>query len=230
MHIHFIQHMPFEYPASIADWAAENNHTTAYTKVFEEAVFPSTDTFDMLVIMGGIMGVYEEDDHAWMPAEKAFIKKAIDDKKKVFGVCLGAQLIAEALGAKIARHTIKEIGWLPVEKVTPHPLTAKLPPTFTTFHWHGDTFTLPKNAIHLFKTTGCAQQGFVYNDHVVGLQFHMEVKEDLLNGMTEHERAELIKADYVQTEEEVKLLMQQYISSQKKMMYDILDAFTYQPS
>jgi GMP synthase-like glutamine amidotransferase len=209
----------------LADWAAEKNHTTTYTRVFEEATFPLIDAFDMLVIMGGVMGVYEEDEYAWMPAEKAFIKRAIEAKKKVFGVCLGAQFIAESLGAKVFPHTTKEIGWFEVEKVAQHKLTQKLPQTFTTFHWHGDTFNLPDNAIHLFKTEGCAQQGFVYNDHVAGLQFHMEVKEDLLNGMTENERAELIKDKYVQSEEEVKSLMQQYISQQKKFMYEFLDAF-----
>jgi GMP synthase-like glutamine amidotransferase len=225
MHIHFIQHMPFEYPASIADWAAEKNHTTTYTKVFEDTAFPATDTFDMLVIMGGVMGVYEEDQYAWMPAEKSFIKNAIESKKKVLGVCLGAQFIAEALGAKVFPHTQKEIGWLPVEKVMPHKLTEKLPQTFTTFHWHGDTFTLPQNAVHLFKTKACEQQGFIYNGHVAGLQFHMEVKEDLLNGMTENERAELIKDEYVQTEDEIKNLMKEYISQQEKFMYYLLDAF-----
>jgi GMP synthase-like glutamine amidotransferase len=226
MHIHFIQHMPFEDPGSIADWATENNYTTSYTEVFNNAIFPSTDSFDMLVIMGGVMGVYEADKYEWMPAEKSFIKRSIEAKKKVFGVCLGSQFIAEALGAKVFPHTIKEIGWLPAEKVIPHALTVKFPQTFTTFHWHGDTFTLPENAVHLFKTKACAQQGFVYNDHVAGLQFHMELKEDLLNGMTENERSELIKADFVQTEEEIKTLMMQYIGQQKKMMYDFLDAFT----
>lgn len=221
MHIHFIQHMPFEHPASIADWAAEKNHATTYTKVFEEPVFPPIESFDMLVIMG----VYEEEKYAWMPAEKAFIKSAIKAKKKVFGVCLGAQFIAEALGAKVFPHTVKEIGWFKVEKVTPHKVTQQLPKAFITFHWHGDTFDLPENAIHLFKTEGCLQQGFVYHDHVAALQFHMEVKEDLLNGMTENERAELIKDTYVQTEEEVKSIMPQYIKLQKKFMYDFLDTF-----
>jgi GMP synthase-like glutamine amidotransferase len=225
MHIHFIQHMPFEHPATIADWAAEKNYISTYTKVFEDAVFPSMDAFDMLVIMGGIMGVYEEEQYAWMAKEKLFIKKAIENNKKVLGVCLGAQLIAEILGAQVFPHTVKEIGWLPVEKVEAHKLTNELPQTFTTFHWHGDTFTLPPGAIHLFKSNACKQQGFAYNNHVVGVQFHMEVKEGLLNDMTEHERAELIKDDYVQTEDEIKSMMQHYISGQKKFMYNLLDAF-----
>jgi GMP synthase-like glutamine amidotransferase len=217
--------MPFEYPASIADWAAEKSHTTTYTKVFEDAIFPSTDNFDVLIIMGGVMGVYEEDIYPWMPEEKAFIKRSIEAKKKVLGICLGSQLVAEALDASVFPHTRKEIGWFAVEKVSGHELTDKLPQTFTTFHWHGDTFTLPENAIHLFNTEACAQQGFVYKDHVAGLQFHMEVKEDLLNNMTENERTELIKAEYVQTEEEIKTLMPQYINQQKKFMYDFLDTF-----
>lgn len=225
MRIHFIQHLPFEYPASIADWAAEKNHVNTYTKVFEKAVYPPIDTFDMLVIMGGSMGVYEEDQYDWMPAEKIFIKQAIDAKKKVLGICLGAQFIAEALGAKVYPHTVREIGWWEVEKVTPHPLTESLPQKFTTFHWHGDTFTLPVNAIQLFKTKGCSQQGFVFQNHVAGLQFHFEVKEDLLNGMTDHERASLIKTDYVQTETEIKTLMKQYVLQQPGYLYSFLDAF-----
>ena len=226
MRIHFIQHMHFEYPGTIADWANEKNYIISYTKIFEEAKFPSIDLFDILVIMGGVMGVYEEDKYAWMKAEKSFIKKSIEANKKVLGICLGAQFIAEALGAKVFPHTKKEIGWFEVEKVLQHKLTDKLPQKFTTFHWHGDTFTLPENAIHLFKTNACEQQGFVYNNHVAGLQFHMEIKKDLLNNMTENERAELLKADYVQSEDEIKNLMTKYISEQKKFMYNFLEAFT----
>lgn len=225
MHIHFIQHMPFENPGSIADWAKEKNYTTSYTKIFEDANFISIDSLDVLVIMGGVMGVYEEDKYEWMKAEKTFIKKSIEANKKVLGVCLGAQFIAEALGAKVFAHTKKEIGWFEVEKVASHKLTENLPQMFTTFHWHGDTFTLPENTIQLFKTQACEQQGFVYNNYVAGLQFHMEAKEDLLNGMTEHERSELVKADYVQTEDEIKNLAPKYISQQKKFMYDFLETF-----
>src|SRR5690242_15682741 len=109
--------MVFEHPGTIADWAAKRNYTTAYTEIFENANFPSIDSFDMLVIMGGVMGVYEEDNYEWMNEEKLFIKKSIEAKKKVLGICLGAQFIAEALGAKVFPHTKKEIGWFEVEKV-----------------------------------------------------------------------------------------------------------------
>ena len=225
MRIHFIQHMHFEYPGTIADWANEKGFTTSYTKIFQQTSFPSIDSFDMLVIMGGVMGVYEENKYAWMKAEKEFIKKSIAEKKKVLGICLGAQFIVEALGAKVFPHTKKEIGWFQVEKVSSHKLIEKLPQTFTTFHWHGDTFNLPQNATHLFKTNACIQQGFIYDNHVAGLQFHMEIKEDLLNNMIENEREELIKAGYVQTEDEIKNLMTKYIGQQKKYMYEFLKTF-----
>ncbi len=225
MRIHFIQHVPFEYPGLIKNWAEEHQYITSYTKVFQTALFPSTEEFDMLVILGGPMGVYEEAKYDWMKAEKSFIKKSIAEKKKVLGICLGAQLIAKALDAKVYPHTTKEIGWFEVEKVALHPLTDHLPQTFITFHWHGDTFTLPHGAIHLFKTKACKQQGFVYSDHVAGLQFHMEVKDDLLNGMTENEKAELIKDDHVQTEDEIKQKAKHHINNQKSYIYDFLNLF-----
>ena len=225
MHIHFIQHVAFEYPGSIVDWAAQKNYTTSFTKVFEQAKFPSPEQFDMLVIMGGPMGVYEEDKYEWIKDEKNCIKAAIDTKKKVLGVCLGSQFIANVLGEEVYPHTLKEIGWWPVQKVSEHPLSNALPPEFITFHWHGDTFALPKGAVQLFKTKGCAQQGFVYNNHVAALQFHMEIKEDLLDGMTEHERSELTGGGYVQSEETIKQSIQAEAPKQAAYMSAFLDVF-----
>lgn len=227
MHLHFIQHMPFETPGSILDWCVEKNHTYTITKIYEDTLLPSLDGFDVLVIMGGSMGVYEENTYSWLKAEKAFIKAAINDEKKVLGICLGAQLIAEVLGAKVKPHTLTEIGWWPVQKTTTHQLTDHLPGVFTTFHWHGDTYTLPENTIQLLSTPGCEQQGFIYKNHVAGLQFHMEVKEDLLENMTDHEKAELVKSVFVQTEDEIKSQSRLYISHQKGYMHGLMDAFMH---
>jgi len=199
MRIHFIQHVAFEYPGSILDWALEENHTTTFTKVFEATDFPPPGAFDMLVILGGPMGVYEEDVYPWMAPEKQCIKVAIDANKKVLGVCLGAQFIANVLGEEVYQHTEKEIGWWPIQKTGEHPLTKGLPAEFITFHWHGDTFKLPKGAVKLFKSPVCEQQGFAYGNNVAALQFHMEVKQDLLEGMTENEGQELTGTGYVQT-------------------------------
>jgi len=225
MHIHFIQHVAFEYPGSILDWVTESNHTTSFTRIFESTEFPALDVFDLLVILGGPMGVYEEDKYPWLKDEKSFIKAAIEAHKKVLGVCLGSQFIANVLGEEVYPHSLKEIGWWPVQKTGMHSLTAALPEEFTTFHWHGDTFRLPKGAVQLFQSEGCTQQGFVYGRLVAGLQFHMEVKEDLLNGMTEHERSELTGERYVQTEEIIKSYISSEVPKQEGYMKIFMKAF-----
>ena len=108
MKIHFIQHVAFEYPGYLLHWAQQEQHEISFTKIFETVSFPTVENFDMLIVMGGPMGVYEEEKYHWLKEEKIFIKHAIDAKKKVLGICLGSQLVAEALGAKVYQHTIKE--------------------------------------------------------------------------------------------------------------------------
>ena len=226
MKVHFVEHVLFEYPGYLVDWAAAQGHSTSYTKLYEAIQFPSTTAFDMLVILGGPMGVYEEDVFPWLKKEKAFIKETIDAGKKVLGICLGSQLIAELLGAKVYPHHLKEIGWWPVQKVQEHALTLELPYELTVFHWHGDTFDLPEGAVQLFRSAGCEQQGFVYGTQVAGVQFHMEVKEDLLLGMTEHERDELVPEHYVQSEKKIHDGISKYASQQNSYLHRFIEAFT----
>lgn len=225
MKIHFIQHVAFEYPGYLLHWAQQHKHEISFTKIFETVSFPTSENFDLLIIMGGPMGVYEEEKYEWMKQEKKFIKKSIEEKKKVLGICLGSQFVAEALGSKVYPHTVKEIGWWPVQKTSNHLLARNLPENFITFHWHGDTFDLPQNAIQLFSSDACAQQGFIFNNHVAGLQFHMEVMDDLLQNMTEHERDELIADKYVQTETTIHVSINEFVPSQNLYMQNFIDAF-----
>ncbi|MEJ7683416.1 MAG: hypothetical protein WKG06_37270 [Segetibacter sp.] len=121
MRVHYIQHVPFESLGCIEDWLIKNNHTIVSTKVWENAVFPSTDDFDVLIVMGGPMGVYNDHQYTWLADEKNFIFDAIKSEKKIIGVCLGAQLLAVVLGAAVFINKYKEIGWFPV----------KIDPSFT---------------------------------------------------------------------------------------------------
>jgi GMP synthase-like glutamine amidotransferase len=225
MKIHFIQHVPFEHPAYLLKWAKPQNYSYSITKMYEDYVFPSTDELDVLIIMGGPMGAYEEDKYEWLKFEKQFIKETIDAGKKVWGICLGAQLIADVLGSKVYPYTQKEIGWWPVKKTSDHTMTKGLPDEFTTFHWHGDTFDLPSGAIQLFKSEACAQQGFLYKNNVAAVQFHPEVEEDLLNSLSIHDRAELVPAPFIQTEDEMKKALPKHIEAQHRYITSLMEAF-----
>lgn len=206
MRLHFIQHVPFENPGYLVQWARGQNHSVAFSRMYESPVFPALDELDWLIVMGGPMGVYDEDKFGFLKAEKQFIRSVIDAGKKVLGICLGSQLVAETLGAKVYPHTVKEIGWWPLKKTAAgktDPVVASLPDEFITFHWHGDTFDLPVGAVHLLFSDACPNQSFLYNNQVMGLQFHMEATYELVKAMVEHGRAELVPDKWIQSEEDI---------------------------
>lgn len=228
MRLHFIQHVHFETPGYLLEWAIAQQHTTSFTKIYEAVIFPSSEDFDVLIIMGGPMGVYEEEKYAWIKEEKAFIKTTIAAGKKVLGICLGAQLIAAASGAKVYPNKEKEIGWWPVQKVAAemmHPLTSSLPSEFITFHWHGDTFDLPPGAVHLFSTPVCTNQGFLLNEKVAGLQFHFEATPALVEQMVANCGDELVNAAYIQSGTQMQALSAQYQATQEKQLQNFIRAF-----
>ena len=99
--VHYIQHVPYEGLGYIEKWVKDNGYNLTVTRIYEDYKFPDQDDFDMLVIMGGPMGTYEEDSYPWLKDEKLFVRKAIDSGKAVLGICLGSQIIANALGAAV---------------------------------------------------------------------------------------------------------------------------------
>lgn len=206
MNIHIIQHVSFEPAGMIIDWAKVHQFSLTYSFLFEKNIYwPSVNDLDMLIVMGGPMGVNEEDKFEWLKAEKNFIKDVIAANKIVLGICLGSQLLAEALGARVYSNSEKEIGFFPVTKTTAgkqDELFATIPETWNVFHWHGDTFDLPEGASHLYTSTACKHQVFC-KGNCTGIQFHPEVDAGLLQSMIANEKHELIKAKYVQTEEEI---------------------------
>ena len=116
MKLHYFQHVPFENLASIELWAKNNNFHISSTKFYQDYNSVNIDTIDWLVIMGGPMGIYQDNLYPWLTKEKKYIEKAIKENKIVIGICLGAQLIADVLGAKVYKNKYKEIGWYPVFK------------------------------------------------------------------------------------------------------------------
>lgn len=222
--LHYIQHVPFETPGSILDWAAANGTRLSHSRLYDKDPLPDPEMFDMLVVMGGPMGVYDEDKFSWLADEKSFIGESIKAGKAIIGICLGAQLIASALGSKISKNRYKEIGWYPV-RTTPESgnldIISFLPHQFTTLHWHGDTFDLPANAVRIAVSDGCDNQGFLFGDRVLGLQFHLEVTEHSFDEMLENGRHELVKDKFVQGEKDI-LNGREFIKANNKYISDIL--------
>lgn len=171
------------------------------TRFYAGDQLPRLETIDWLVVMGGPMNIYEEADYPWLKAEKMYIRQAIEAGKRVVGICLGAQLIADVLGGPVTRNVHKEIGWFPVE-LSPEAkragLGAVLPWSFDAFHWHGDTFAIPPRALPLGHSEACANQGFLFDKRVLGLQFHMEMTEAGASELILHGEDELVSDTYIQ--------------------------------
>ena len=219
-----MQHVPFEGPGSIKDWAEEKNHKLSVTRLYGQDALPFLDELDWLIIMGGPMDVYEEKKYPWMAEEKTFIRRAIESGKTVIGICLGAQLIADVMGARVFPNGKKEIGWFPIQPVDFPAQQSPLPnEAFMTFHWHSNTFELPKGAEPLTRSKACKNQAFIYDERVLALQFHPEVTAESINAMILNGRSELTPATYVQSADEIIELNEIYLGPSKKFMFDTLD-------
>jgi GMP synthase-like glutamine amidotransferase len=178
LRLHGLRHASFEEEGEIATWARARGHSLAHTNLWDGELLPELSDFDFLIVMGGPMNIYEEDAFPWLADEKRLLRSAIAANKRVLGVCLGAQLLADVLGGPVTPGTFREIGWHPV---TAGPDAAKsrvfsaLPGAYEAFHWHGDTFAIPPGSLWTAKSAACAHQAFEANSgRVVGLQFHLE--------------------------------------------------------
>jgi GMP synthase (glutamine-hydrolysing) len=208
MNIHWLQHVPFEGLGSIEKWAKNMGHTLSCTQLFAGDPLPHHDQFGVLVVMGGPMGISDEREYPWLSGEKSFIRATINSGKPVLGICLGAQLIANVLGARVFANTQKEIGWFPVTRTDYIPnglsgLMGVLPNNQTVFHWHGDTFDLPADAALLYSSNVCHNQAFLYKDRVLALQFNLETTLESAIPLIQNCRNELVPGPSIQTEQEI---------------------------
>jgi GMP synthase-like glutamine amidotransferase len=207
--IHWLQHVEFEGLGSIEGWARERGHGLSRIRLFAGDPLPELDGVDLLIVMGGPMGVHDEEQYPWLMEEKAFLREVIRAGVPVLGICLGAQLLAHVLGAEVRANGEKEIGWFSVLRAdgveaggVPEALARILPTHKKVFHWHGDTFSLPAGAVRLYSSAACVNQAFVL-DRVIGLQFHLETTPAALAALVENCRPELVPGPWVQSEEEI---------------------------
>jgi GMP synthase (glutamine-hydrolysing) len=206
MKIHCLQHVDYESPSAILNWAKKENSKFTSTKFYLNEQLPEILDFDLLIIMGGPMNIYEYEKYPYLLEEKRFIKKAIDQNKSILGICLGGQLIADVLGAKTEKNKEKEIGWFPIQKVKNN-YDAELNKILNTdepvFHWHGDTFNIPQGAVRLAKSEACDNQSFVYKNNIIALQYHLEMDEESLEAIIAKSKGRLVESKFVQSAEEM---------------------------
>jgi len=223
MRAHYLQHVPYEGLGSIAPWLVEAGYEITRTAFFESPELPPVEAVDLLVVMGGPMSVNDEAENPWLREEKRFIRAAIEAGRPVLGVCLGAQLIASAMGAAVVLNPVKEIGWFPVEGVEPSDESCfRFPPSTDVFHWHGETFELPAGAVHLARSAGCENQAFQLGRSVIGLQFHLETTRESAYSMVSTSRDELVPGPYVQTEEAILDATPAQYAAINRLMGDVL--------
>lgn len=229
MNAFVLQHADFEGPAAIVTWLSKNNFHIRYINLYVQHRFPDIKEVDWLVVMGGPMSVNDEKDFPWLKEEKEFIRNCIEAGKKVVGICLGSQLIANSLGYRVYPNTKKEIGWFPIRKVESKSHLAHLiPEEITVFHWHGETFDLPAGAHLVASSEACKNQIFTLNTNVLALQCHPEMTLESISEIITGAEDELKLAEYVQDAGTIKTKASEFATPGNKLLFALLDEFKKQ--
>lgn len=225
MRILCLKHIAFEGPGMIAVWAQQNGHSLDIHLASSKGSLPSMESFDFLLIMGGPMSTYEDARYPWLSREKSYIRSAIAQKKLVLGICLGAQLIAHTLGAKVQSAPHKEIGWFPILRDPDCPEALQIPDRMPVFHWHGDQFELPNGARRIAASEACPNQGFLYRSHVLALQCHLEITREGITLLSTACSNELVDGPYIQDAATLQSTVAGDFDTMHQILFQLLDHF-----
>ena len=194
MRVLILQHEKSTSPGSTIQWCQERGHRVQILAADGTEVWPTADQFDFLVICGGSMNVDQEAEFPWLKAEKSFLQRSLQQKKKIVGLCLGGQLLAEALGGRVQKQAHWEVGWQPVQLDDGTELVA--------FQWHGYQFSHPPKTKITASNEACPFQAFSFGNQALGFQFHPETTEAWAIECAEDKQ--LPTTGFTQTGEEIK--------------------------
>ncbi len=221
MRLHIFQHEASCGPANLLEWTLARGIETDWRRFHEGATIPDIAEVEAVVILGGSMNAYQDEQFPHLKSVRAFTREALLEGKKVFGICLGAQIMADALGSRVVRAPIPEKGWIEIRRfpeAAHSPLLDWLPVSHRFFSWHGDTFAIPDGAIHGAFSADCPAQAFVWEQNAIATQFHPEADaptiEGWINDEPEAERADL-RAQFLSDEAR--------FEAQKRLFFQALD-------
>ena len=210
--VYSLEHALYEDPVNITRWLAEHQIDIRHIRLFEGHPLPDPEMVDLLIIMGGPMNIYEEEEFSWLAGEKQFIRAVINAGTPVLGICLGGQLIADVLGGTVNRARQPEYGWHTVTRIPGVPVFSRketgtesilFPEVIKVFQWHQDTFSIPPGSIPLYQSELCRNQAFIYNNRVIGLQFHPEMDQPTIRGFLAQSIQEIYEKNLVNTRDDI---------------------------
>ncbi|AGA34841.1 glutamine amidotransferase class-I [Thioalkalivibrio nitratireducens DSM 14787] len=222
MRIAILQHVPHEGPAALDEWTRARGHEKTDYPLYQGQALPAPAAFECLVVLGGGMSVHDTGIHAWIEPERVLIRAAMAERIPVIGICLGAQQLAHALGARVVPNPVREVGFWPIRRVGD---ALPLPAETTALHWHGDTFDLPEDAYRLAASDACRNQIFVTGDGLgLGLQCHLEATPQWIDACCTHDADYLIPGPWMQDAARLRAERAAY-PTMHAALFDLLDAF-----
>jgi GMP synthase-like glutamine amidotransferase len=214
LRVHYFQHIAGEGFGSCYDYLKAHQAKITATEFFalpvdlplELEALPDIDEVDLLIIMGGTMSVNDEANYPWLKLEKRWLRRYLSAGKPAIGLCLGGQLIANALGASVSRNQHQELGWMDVGRVSHVPENYfQIPEKINIMQWHSETFEIPRGGVRLAQNNVCQNQMYQIGRNVLGFQFHPEMTPHALQLLIENEEdSAAFNGEYVQPIAELK--------------------------
>lgn len=228
MNVLIFQHAAEEAPGTLLDWLNTRKLKSTVHHWYRDNRAPDSEDYDWLIVLGGAMNLDDEAEHPWLKEEKRYLQEWLESEKPILGICLGSQLLAQALGGKVVKNPQREIGFLEVTKnANRHPAFKRWPQSTRVYQYHEDSFSIPPGCTNLLSSPGCAHQAFALdeNEQIMGLQFHPESTREWIlgNARSVHARQ---GEPYVQNPAETAAEIGRHLPPMTTNFFRLLDDFS----